>query len=68
KNPKTLKRIVEKLSPLPLIDTDSDIKGDAFEYFLKSVTHGNKDLGEYFTPRHVIDMCVKMLNPKGKLS
>jgi type I restriction enzyme M protein len=33
KNPKTLKIIVEKLSGLTLIDVDSDIKGDAFEYF-----------------------------------
>jgi type I restriction enzyme M protein len=51
-NPDTLKRIVDKLSALSLLDADSDIKGDAFEYFLKnSVTVGN-DLGEYFTPRH----------------
>src|SRR3989338_4259013 len=35
KNPQSLKKIVDKLSKLKLLDTDSDIKGDAFEYFLK---------------------------------
>jgi len=53
-SPKTLKEVVDRLSKLPLINTDSDVKGDAFEYFLKnSVTVGN-DLGEYFTPRHIV--------------
>ena len=35
-NPATLKRIVDKLSNLTLLNVDSDIKGDAFEYFLKN--------------------------------
>jgi type I restriction enzyme M protein len=64
KNPKTLKIIVDKLSSLTLIDVDSDIKGDAFEYFLKnSVTIGN-DLGEYFTPRHIVRLMVELINPQ----
>ena len=32
-----------------------------FEYLSVEVGKGKK--GQYFTPRHVIDMCVKMLNP-----
>lgn len=64
KNPKTLKTIVDKLSKLVLFNTDSDVKGDAFEYFLKkSVTVGN-DLGEYFTPRHIVKLMVNLINPK----
>ena len=52
-NPETLKAVVGMLSKLSLLDAESDVKGDAFEYFLKhSVTVGN-DLGEYFTPRHI---------------
>src|SRR3989344_9021860 len=48
-NPNILKQIVDGLSELTLLDVDSDVKGDAFEYFLKnSVTVGN-DLGEYYT-------------------
>lgn len=63
-NSSILKRIVDKLSELTLLDVDSDIKGDAFEYFLKnSVTVGN-DLGEYYTPRHIVRLMVELINPK----
>jgi type I restriction enzyme M protein len=63
-NPLTLKQIVDKLSKLDLIKIESDIKGDAFEYFLKqAVTVGN-DLGEYFTPRHIVRLMVKLVNPQ----
>jgi len=34
----------------------------AFEYLITEVSKGKK--GQYFTPRHAIKMCVKMLNPK----
>lgn len=34
----------------------------AFEQLVAEVAKGKK--GQYFTPRHVIKMCVKMLNPK----
>ncbi len=63
KNPNTLKEIVDKLSELTLINTESEIKGDAFEYFLKSLTTGN-DLGEYFTPRHIVKIMTKLINPQ----
>jgi len=64
KEPGTLKEIVDKLSPLTLLDANSDVKGDAFEYFLKnSVTVGN-DLGEYFTPRHIVKLMVDLVDPK----
>jgi len=33
-----LKEIMDKLDPLMLTDVDSDVKGDAFEYFLKAST------------------------------
>ena len=63
KNPMILKKIVDKLSELVLSNTDSDIKGDAFEYFLKnSITVGN-DLGEYFTPRHIVKLIVDLVDP-----
>jgi len=64
KNPDTVKEIVNRLSELDLSVIDTDVKGDAFEYFLKeSVSVGN-DLGEYFTPRHIVDLMVKLVNPK----
>lgn len=61
---KTLKMIVDKLSEITLMDIQSDVKGDAFEYFLKtSITIGN-DLGQYFTPRHIINLMINLIEPK----
>lgn len=63
-NGKTLKIIVDKLSKINLLDAESEVSGDAFEYFLKTaVTLGN-DLGEYFTPRHIIDLIIDLVDPK----
>lgn len=64
KNPQTLAKIVSKLSSLNLMSADTDVKGDAFEYFLRdSVTIGN-DLGEYFTPRHIVNLMIGLVEPK----
>lgn len=59
-----LNDIISKLDPLTLTDVDSDVKGDAFEYFLKESTASGNDLGEYFTPRHIVKTMVKLVNPK----
>ena len=64
KDGRVLKKIIDKLDPLVLTDINSDIKGDAFEYFLKSTTATGNDLGEYFTPRHIVKMMVKLANPQ----
>ena len=63
KNPDTLKKIVNTLNPLQLTDIDEDIKGVAFEHFLQRTTSQN-DLGEYFTPRHIVRFMVRLLNPR----
>lgn len=39
-----------------------EIIDSAFEYLITEVSKGTK--GQYFTPRHVIKMCVRMLNPR----
>jgi len=59
-----LKEIMDKLDPLMLTDVDSDVKGDAFEYFLKESAATKNDLGEYFTPRHIVKTMVKLVNPQ----
>lgn len=59
-----LSDIMEKLDPLTLTDVDSDVKGDAFEYFLKASTSSKNDLGEYFTPRHIVKTMVRLVNPQ----
>ena len=65
-SPDILADIVNQLSELNLTSADTDIKGDAFEYFLKNAYQGVsiKDLGEYFTPRNVVRTMVSMANPK----
>ena len=59
-----LRDIMDKLDPLMLTDVDSDVKGDAFEYFLKASTSTKNDLGEYFTPRHIVKTMVRLVNPQ----
>lgn len=59
-----LKDIMDKIDPLTLTDVDSDVKGDAFEYFLRESTASGNDLGEYFTPRHIVKAMVKIANPQ----
>lgn len=62
-NPKTIREIINRLDPLVLSTIDTDIKGDAFEYFLQKTTSTDNDLGEYFTPRHIVKTMVNLVNP-----
>ena len=59
-----LKQIIDKLDGLNLSGIESDIKGDAFEYFIQQYNSSNNDLGEYFTPRHIINFLVKLSKPQ----
>ena len=59
-----LKQIIDKLDKLNLSGIKTDIKGDAFEYFIQQYNSSNNDLGEYFTPRHIVNFLVKLVNPK----
>jgi type I restriction enzyme M protein len=63
--PAHLKEIIDRISQIGnLLDTNSDIKGDAFEYFLKNSISVGNDLGEYFTPRHIVKIMVELLDLK----
>ena len=53
---------VGSLEGIKLFNSNLDVVDDAFEYLINKSSKGEK--GQYFTPRYVIDMCVKMLNPK----
>lgn len=68
KNPLRLREIIDRLDPLVLSTIDTDIKGDAFEYFLQKSTSTDNDLGEYFTPRHIVKTMVHLVKPKFKES
>ena len=61
-SPSHLSVCVGKLEEIKLLDADLGIIDRAFEYLLPDVAKGKR--GQYFTPRHVIDMAVKMLNPR----
>lgn len=64
-HPDNLKEIIGLLDDLQLTDINADIKGDAFEYFIRSYSASNpSDLGEIFTPRHVVKTVVKLVNPQ----
>ena len=53
---------VSKLQDVKLFNSNLLVIDEAFEYLVSKSAKGEK--GQYFTPRHVIDMCVKMLNPQ----
>lgn len=64
-HPDNLKDIIDLLDGLQLTDINADIKGDAFEYFIRSYSASNpSDLGEIFTPRHIVKTIVKLANPQ----
>lgn len=63
-SPEHLAVCVSELEDIKLLDSNLEIIDAAFEYLLPEVAKGKK--GQYFTPRHVIDMAVKMLNPRDK--
>ena len=56
-----LASVVANLQEFKFMGSDLQIIDDTFEYLIPDVAKGKK--GQYFTPRHVIDMCVTMLNP-----
>lgn len=58
----TFRRIVKELERFDLSKTGDDIKGLAFERFLGNTFRG--ELGQFFTPRPVVDFMVALLDPK----
>ena len=58
----TFRRIVKALERFDLSKTGDDIKGLAFERFLGDTFRGN--LGQFFTPRPVVDFMVDLLDPR----
>ena len=62
--PSHLSVCVASLQNVKLFNSNLDVVDEAFEYLINKSSKGEK--GQYFTPRYVIDMCVKMLNPQEK--
>lgn len=53
--------VVEKLQSFSLIDSNTDIKGRAFQKILTSAIRAG--MGQYFTPDPIADLAVKVINP-----
>lgn len=60
--PSHLAVCVSSLEKVKLFNSNLEVVDEAFEYLINKSSKGEK--GQYFTPRYVIDMCVKMLNPQ----
>ena len=59
--PVVLAYIVSQLQTWSLLRSDIDVKGKAYEEIVGSNLRG--DRGEFFTPRNICRMTVKMLDP-----
>ena len=61
-NRETVSYIVAQLEKYDFIHSSVDVKGVAYETIVGPTLEGTK--GEFFTPRNVVKMTVKMLDPK----
>ncbi len=59
---RTIRKIVALFENYDLGLTAFDVKGEAFEYFLGDTFTGG--LGEYFTPRNIVEFMVEAIDPK----
>lgn len=59
---RSFEQIVKELEIYNLTSTSADVKGIAFEKFLGKTFRG--ELGQFFTPRVIVDFIVELLEPK----
>jgi len=57
----SFEQIIKKLETYNLSDTQDDVKGIAFEQFLGTTFRG--ELGQFFTPRTIVDFMTHILDP-----
>lgn len=60
--PLTVAFVVSQLQKYSLINTSADVKGTAFQTFVYAHQRGER--GEFFTPHPIVELAVKMLDPK----
>ena len=60
----TLDQLVQLVDRWSFVDAPADIKGEAYEYFLREYNKGKSALGQHFTARHIIRAMVALLDPK----
>ncbi len=58
-----LKNVVDLLDNHSLSSLDSDILGDAYEYFLRGNISSKQSLGQFFTPRPLVKALIALASP-----
>ena len=66
-NPKTFRKIISELADVSFSDSRTDSKGAAFEYFVRATLKGKK-LGQYFTPRPLIELMHSLIGTEKVLN
>lgn len=61
----TLTKVVKEIEYIDLYGMEEDIHGRMFEAFLDATIRG-KDIGQFFTPRDIVDLMVGIGDPKVK--
>lgn len=61
--PSLLQEAVKIIDEMHISEQNSDVQGDLYEYLLMQLTTAGKN-GQFRTPRHIIRMIVKLVDPK----
>jgi len=60
----TLRAVIQVINEMDLSEHEGvDLKGDMYEYLLNQIATSGTN-GQFRTPRHIIDMIVKLVNPQ----
>ena len=60
---RVIKKILTILDNYRLTSFDSDILGDAYEYFLRNNIVSKQNLGQFFTPRPIVKVLARLVSP-----
>jgi type I restriction enzyme M protein len=63
KREKTLSELVKRIADLKLRGVPYDQMGQAYEYLIQKIG-AEKEFSEYFTPRHIVEFMVEIIDPK----
>ena len=61
-SPETIRKIVKEIEHVDFFAMEEDIHGRMFEAFLDATVRG-KDIGQFFTPRDIVDLMVQLADP-----
>ena len=60
----TLRKVIQTINEMDLSEhEDVDLKGDMYEYLLNEIATSGTN-GQFRTPRHIINLIVKLVNPQ----